>query len=183
VKLSEITTIESHPMAIRQCAEYLHALKNVEIRESDDTALSAKRVKEMKLKTTAAIANEHAAKKYGLQILEKRIETHKKNFTRFLVLTKRSHDKKESNKASLSFEVANEVGSLADALMTFKNNSINLTKIQSIPIIGKPSEYSIHIDVEWKRRKQYDDAMHQVLLQVKNLNVLGEYKKGKIEYK
>ncbi|HEY5749969.1 MAG TPA: prephenate dehydratase [Chryseolinea sp.] len=183
VKLSEITTIESHPMAIRQCAEYLHALKNVEIRESDDTALSAKRVKEMKLKTTAAIANEHAAKKYGLQILEKRIETHKKNFTRFLVLTKRSNDKKESNKASLSFEVANEVGSLADALMTFKNNSINLTKIQSIPIIGKPSEYSIHIDVEWKRRKQYDDAMHQVLLQVKNLNVLGEYKKGKIEYK
>jgi prephenate dehydratase len=183
VKLSDITTIESHPMAIRQCAEYLHALKNVEIRESDDTALSAKRVKEMKLKTTAAIANEHAAKKYGLQILEKRIETHKKNFTRFLVLTKRSHDKKESNKASLSFEVANEVGSLADALMTFKNNSINLTKIQSIPIIGKPSEYSIHIDVEWKRRKQYDDAMHQVLLQVKNLNVLGEYKKGKIEYK
>ena len=183
VKLSEITTIESHPMAIRQCAEYLHALKNVEIRESDDTALSAKRVKEMKLKTTAAIANEHAAKKYGLQILEKRIETHKKNFTRFLVLTKRSNDKKESNKASISFEVANEVGSLADALMTFKNNSINLTKIQSIPIIGKPSEYSIHIDVEWKRRKQYDDAMHQVLLQVKNLNVLGEYKKGKIEYK
>ena len=137
----------------------------------------------MKLKTTAAIANEHAAKKYGLQILEKRIETHKKNFTRFLVLTKRSNDKKESNKASISFEVANEVGSLADALMTFKNNSINLTKIQSIPIIGKPSEYSIHIDVEWKRRKQYDDAMHQVLLQVKNLNVLGEYKKGKIEYK
>jgi len=183
VKLSEITTIESHPMAIRQCAEYLHALKGVEIRESDDTALSAKRVKEMKLKTTAAIANEHAAKKYGLQILEKRIETHKKNFTRFLVLTKRSNDKKESNKASISFEVANEVGSLADALMTFKNNSINLTKIQSIPIIGKPSEYSIHIDVEWKRRKQYDDAMHQVLLQVKNLNVLGEYKKGKIEYK
>ena len=152
VKLSEITTIESHPMAIRQCAEYLHALKNVEIRESDDTALSAKRVKEMKLKTTAAIANEHAAKKYGLQILEKRIETHKKNFTRFLVLTKRSNDKKESNKASISFEVANEVGSLADALMTFKNNSINLTKIQSIPIIGKPSEYSIHIDVDWKRR-------------------------------
>jgi len=112
-----------------------------------------------------------------------RIETHKKNFTRFLILSKKSNLSLDTNKASLCFEVANEVGSLADALMTFKNNSINLTKIQSIPIIGKPSEYSIHIDVEWKRRKQYDDAMHQVLLQVKNLNVLGEYKKGKIEYK
>jgi len=182
-KLSDIKTIESHPMAIRQCSEFLHALNGVEIRESDDTALSAKRVKEFKLKNTAAIANEFAAKKFGLQILEKRIETHKKNFTRFLVLTKRTNGKIESNKASLCFEVANEVGSLADALMTFKNNSINLTKIQSIPIIGRPSEYSIHIDVEWKRRKNYDTAMSEVLRQVKNLNVLGEYKKAKIEYK
>lgn len=183
VKLSDLKVIESHPMAIRQCSEYLHALPGIEIRESDDTALSAKRVSELKSKTTAAIANEWAAKKYGLQILERRIETHKKNFTRFLILTKRSNGQAESNKASLCFEVANEVGSLADALMTLKNNSINLTKIQSIPIIGRPSEYSIHIDVEWKRRKNYDDAMHQVLRQVKNLNVLGEYKKGKIEYK
>lgn len=183
VKLSDLKCIESHPMAIRQCSEYLHALNGVEIRESDDTALSAKRVKELKLKDTAAIANEHAAKMFGLEILEKRIETHKKNFTRFLILTKRGNGVVDSNKASLCFEVANEVGSLADALMTFKNNSINLTKIQSIPIIGKPSEYSIHIDVEWRKRKNYDEAMCQVLRQVKNLNVLGEYKKAKIEYK
>ena len=183
VKLSDIRSIESHPMAIRQCTEFLHQLKGVEIRESEDTALSAKRVKELKLKDTAAIANEQAAKKYGLQILEKRIETHKKNFTRFLILTKRSTKTTDANKASMSFEVANEVGSLADALTTFKNNSINLSKIQSIPIIGKPSEYSIHVDVEWKRRKNYDTAMHEVMRQVKNLNVLGEYKKAKIEYK
>lgn len=183
VKLTDIKTIESHPMAIRQCTDFLFALKGVEIRESDDTALSAKRVKELKLKETAAIANEFAAKKFGLQILEKRIETNKKNFTRFLVLSKRSNGAADSNKASLCFEVANEVGSLADALTTFKDNSINLTKIQSIPIIGKPSEYSIHIDVEWRRRKNYDDAMRQVLRQVKNLNVLGEYRKAKIEYK
>lgn len=182
-KITDIKTIESHPMAIRQCSEFLHSLNGVEIRESDDTALSAKRVKELKLKNTAAIANEFAAKKYGLTILEKRIETHKKNFTRFLVLAKRSNGKIESNKASLCFEVANEVGSLADALMTFKNNSINLTKIQSIPIIGRPSEYSIHIDVEWKRRKNYDTAMQEIIRQVKNLNVLGEYKKAKIEYR
>jgi prephenate dehydratase len=183
VKIEDLKCIESHPMAIRQCTEYLHALPGVEIRESDDTALSAKRVKELKLKDTAAIANEFAAKKFGLQILEKRIETHKKNFTRFLVLTKRNNNNTSSNKASMCFEVANEVGSLADALMTFKNHSINLSKIQSIPIIGKPSEYSIHVDVEWKKRKNYDDALKQVLRQVKNLNVLGEYKKAKIEYK
>lgn len=183
VKLGDIKCIESHPMAIRQCSEFIHSLNKIEVRESDDTALSAKRVKELGLKDTAAIANEYAAKKFGLEILEKRIETHKKNFTRFLILQKRGNGSAESNKASLSFEVANEVGSLAEALMTFKNNNINLTKIQSIPIIGKPSEYSIHIDVEWKQRKNYDDALRTVLRQVKNLNVLGEYKKAKFEYK
>lgn len=183
VKLSDITSIESHPMAIRQCSDFLYRLNGVQILESEDTALSARKVKEQKLKTTAAIANEYAAKKFGLTILEKRIETHKKNFTRFLILTRKIKTSADSNKASLYFEVANEVGSLAEALMTFKNNSINLSKIQSIPIIGKPSEYSIHIDVEWRKRKSYDVALGEVLRQVKNLNVLGEYKKAKIEYK
>lgn len=182
VRREDIRCIESHPMAIRQCAEYINSLTGIEVRESDDTALSAKRVKELKLKDTAAIANEFAAKKYGLEILEKRIETHKKNFTRFLVLSKRKHAAVESNKASLSFEVAHEVGSLAETLMVFKNHNINLTKIQSIPIIGKPSEYSIHVDIEWKKRKSYDDAIHEILRQVRNLNILGEYKRGKIGY-
>jgi prephenate dehydratase len=183
VKLSDIKSIESHPMAIRQCSDFLFRLKNVEIRESDDTAVSAKKVKEKKLTDTAAIANEHAAKKYGLQILEKRIETNKKNFTRFLILTKGRQILKDANKASLCFEVADEVGSLADALMTLRNNQINLSKIQSIPIIGRPSEYSIHIDVEWKKRKSYDESIKQVLRQVRNLNILGEYRKAKIEYR
>ena len=183
VTLKDIRNIESHPMAIRQCSDYLYRLNGVQLMESEDTALSARKVKDQKLRTTAAIANEYAAKKFGLNILEKRIETHKKNFTRFLILTRKSNSVPECNKASMSFEVANEVGSLAEALMTFKTHNINLTKIQSIPIIGKPSEYSIHVDVEWKKRKSYDTAMQQVLRQVRNLNILGEYKKAKIEYK
>jgi prephenate dehydratase len=182
-KLEQIKTIESHPMAIRQCSDFLHRLHGVEIRESDDTALSAKRVAEKKLKGVAAIANEFAAKKFGLEIIEKRIETHKKNFTRFLILSRSNGSPADSNKASISFEVANEVGSLAEALMTFKTNSINLTKIQSIPVVGKPSEYSIHVDLEWKSRKKYESAMRVVMRQVRNLNVLGEYKKAKLEYK
>lgn len=182
-KIEQLKTIESHPMAIRQCSDYLQRLDGVEIRESDDTALSAKKIGDKKLKGVAAIANEFAAKRFGLEILEKRIETHKKNFTRFLILSRRNGTPDGADKASISFEVANEVGSLADALMTFKANSINLTKIQSIPVIGKPSEYSIHVDLEWKNRKKYDVAMRTVMRQVRNLNVLGEYKKGKIEYK
>ncbi len=181
-KLEQIKTIESHPMAIRQCNDFLYRLNGVEIRESDDTALSARRVAEKKLKGVAAIANEFAARRFKLEIVEKRIETHKKNFTRFLILSRSNGSPADSNKASISFEVANEVGSLAEALMTFKTNSINLTKIQSIPVVGKPSEYSIHVDLEWKSRKKYDTAMKTVMRQVRNLNVLGEYKKAKIEY-
>lgn len=182
VELSSIKVIESHPMAIRQCSDYLHQLPNIEIRESDDTAWSAKKIKEKKLLDTAAIANEQAAKKYGLTILEKRIETNKKNFTRFLILSKKEGIQKGGNKASLSFEVANEVGSLADALMTFKNQKINLSKIQSVPIIGKPSEYTIHVDVEWGNRKSYDEAIHHLIRQVRNLNIMGEYKKATIKF-
>jgi prephenate dehydratase len=148
VKLSDIKSIESHPMAIRQCSEFLHSLQDVEIRESDDTALSAKHVKESKRTDLAAIANEFAAKKFGLKILERRIETHKKNFTRFLILSRKQPAVADGNKASLYFEVSHEVGSLADVLMTFKTNKLNLTKIQSIPIIGRPQEYSFHLDVE-----------------------------------
>jgi len=181
--LEDIKTVESHPMAIRQCFEYLHKLNGVELRESDDTAISAKKVAEKKLKATAAIANELAAKKFGLEILGRRIETHKKNFTRFLVLARNNDTKNDTNKASLCFEVFNEVGSLADVLTVFKSHQINLSKIQSIPVIGKPQEYSIHVDVEWSERSNYDNAMKQVQKQTHNLSVLGEYKKGKIEYK
>lgn len=181
-RLSDISTIESHPMAIRQCADYLQRLQHVEIRESDDTAWSAKKIKTQKLKDIAAIANEQAAKKFGLAIIEKSIETHKKNFTRFLMLSKKDVAQRGANKASLSFEVSNEVGSLADVLMVFKGESVNLSKIQSIPIIGKPNEYTIHIDVEWKARKSYEGAIRQVLRQVRNLNVMGEYKKAAIKF-
>lgn len=181
-QLKDIKVIESHPMAIRQCTDFLHRLSGVEIRESDDTALSARKVSQSGVRHMAAIANERAAKLFGLETVEKRIETHKKNFTRFLILSRRTRPAADSNKASMSFEVAHAVGCLADALQTFKKNQINLTKIQSIPIIGKPSEYSIHVDLEWKSRKQYDQAIREVLGQVRNLNILGEYKKAKIEY-
>lgn len=181
VAMQNIRQIESHPMAIRQCAEFLHALPGVAIRESEDTAFSARRIRDEKLKDTAAVANEQAAKKFGLHILERRIETHKKNFTRFLMLSREANGL-GANKATLCFEVRNEAGSLADILTIFKQHQINLTKIQSVPIIGKPSEYSIHVDVEWRQRKQYDQALKVVLRQVRNLNILGEYKKANIQF-
>jgi prephenate dehydratase len=180
VRLEDIRTIESHPMAIRQCSDFLHALGGVEIRESDDTALSAQHIRTHDLRSTAAIANERAAERFRLDILRKRIETHQKNFTRFLILSKNGSSPKKSNKASLWFEIPNTVGSLADTLVILKNHRLNLSRIQSIPILGRPDEYSMHVDVEWRLRANYDDAMRQVTQQVHNLNVLGEYMKGKM---
>jgi len=182
VSIKDIHQIESHPMAIRQCSEFLHSLDKVEVRESDDTALSARRISELGLTTTAAIANEQAAKKFGLKILARGIETNKKNFTRFLVLTKDKSEQALANKATLCFEVANQVGSLADVLTVLKQHNINLSKIQSVPIIGRPSEYTIHIDVEWSKKSNYFEAMKETKRQVKNLNIFGEYKKALVKF-
>ncbi|MBL7863683.1 MAG: prephenate dehydratase [Cyclobacteriaceae bacterium] len=183
VAIRDIRTVESHPMAIRQCTDFLHQFGDtVSIRESDDTALSARRISQLGLRDVAAIANDRAAEKYGLLILEKRIETNKKNFTRFLILSKTPGVGADSNKASLSFEVTNQAGSLADVLMIFKKHSINLTKIQSIPILGRPWEYSIHVDVEWTVREDYNKAMQDVMRHTRNMNILGEYKKGEIKF-
>ena len=181
-RMKDIKVIESHPMAIRQCAEFLQQLTDVAIRESDDTAFSAKSIRDNKLKNVAAIANTQAAEKFGLEIIERRIETHRKNFTRFLVLTKPGTQVPGSNKASLAFEVANEVGSLANVLAIFRDHRINLTKIQSIPIVGRPQEYTIHVDVEFESRKHYDDAMKKVMRESRNLSILGEYKKATIRF-
>lgn len=181
-RLRDIRTVESHPMAIRQCTEFLQQLPGISVRESEDTALSAQRIRDKHLTDVAAIANAQAAEKFGLQILERRIETHRKNFTRFLVLTRSRTEVPASNKASLSFEVANEAGSLANVLDIFRDESINLSKIQSIPIVGRPQEYTIHVDVEWARRPAYDKAMRQVMRKTRNLNVLGEYKKATVNF-
>lgn len=183
VRLRDIRCVESHPMAIRQCFEYLHALEGVTIRESDDTALSAKRIADEKLADTAAIGSASAAEVFGLRIIARRIETNRRNFTRFLVLGREPKKTRDSNKASLSFEVANRVGSLADALTMFKQHSINLSRIQSIPILGRPAEYSMHVDVEWTRRRNFDDALSLLRQTVLGLRVLGEYRRAAMRFR
>jgi prephenate dehydratase len=181
VKKHEINFVHSHPIAIRQCAEFLWSLPNVKIIEKEDTALCAKEIAEQKMTDVAAIASESAAQKFKLNILEKGIETNKKNFTRFLVLNKQDIHSENNNKASLSFQLQHRSGSLADALMIFKENEINLTKIQSVPVMGKPYEYSFHIDLEWENYSNYTKALNYLIKIVSNLTVFGEYKKGDIQ--
>lgn len=178
VKLKDIKHIESHPIAIRQCEEFLSELEGVRITEGSDTAATAKMIAERKLTDTAAIAGTLAAEIYGLEILEKRIETNKKNATRFLVLSNEVVEHKNANKASLSFQRGNTVGSLATILQCFAEQNINLSKIQSMPVIGKRNEYDFFVDVEWKKQSDYEAAIRKVLKHSVNFNIMGEYIKN-----
>lgn len=180
-KPAQITDIYSHPVAIEQCAEYLEKYyPNVEKHENIDTAAAAKLVHEKKMVHAAAIGNLRSAELYGLEVLETGIETNKKNYTRFLILSKHGNKTEGTNKASICFEVGHFHGALARVLNTFAENEINLTKIQSVPIIGKPNEYTFHVDIEWEKPEKYDHAIHQVLKSASSLSILGEYVRAEI---
>jgi prephenate dehydratase len=185
-ELGDIKEILSHPMAIQQCHEFLNPLRrnNVRLIDSEDTALSAKRIGENKLRGTAAIASDLAAELYGLKILARSIETNKSNFTRFLVVSneKSYHEhtlSKTLNKASIDFKLPNENGSLSRVLSVLAFYKINLSKIQSLPIVGKEWEYMFYADLVYSDYKTYRLALDAIRPLTIDLDVLGEYEKGK----
>src|SRR5476651_392587 len=176
VAFEDVKYVTSHPIAIRQCVDFFDEYPHLKIVESSDTAACAKRIHDEQLTDTVAIANTLAAKLYGLDVLERRIESNKKNFTRFLILTHHENiEKKQANKASLCFQVGNKVGALAKVLNIFAEEGVNMSKIQSMPILGKRNEYNFYVDIEWDEAKQYDTAIRQILKYTHNFNILGEY--------
>jgi len=183
VKFEDIKYVTSHPIAIRQCVDFFDEYPHLKVVESSDTAACAKRIRDENLTDTVAIANTLAAKLYQLDILERRIESNKKNFTRFLILTHHDNvEKKDNNKASLCFQVSNQVGALAKVLQIFAEQNVNMSKIQSMPVLGKRNEYNFYVDIEWDNNKQYDIAIRQVLKYTHNFNILGEYQRHDDEY-
>lgn len=178
VKFKDIKYVQSHPIAIRQCSDFFDEFPHLQVIESNDTAACAKKIREENLTDTVAIANQLAAKLYDLQVMERRIESNKKNFTRFLILADKPIGSTESNKASLSFQVGNSVGSLAEVLNIFSEHKINLSKIQSMPVLGKRNEYNFYVDIEWKNQSDYDLAIRKVLKHTVNFTIMGEYLKN-----
>ncbi len=181
VERKDIKEIYSHPVSFMQCNEYLEQnFPGVETKELGDNAMVVKKIADEKLTNAAAISNIRSAELYGLNILDTGIETNKKNYTRFLILAKHGNPSKGNNKASICFEVGHFYGSLAKVLTILGENEINLAKIQSVPIIGKPNEYTIHVDIEWDSMEKYERAIHAVLKNVSSLSILGEYKQGEL---
>lgn len=178
VKFEDIKYVTSHPIAIRQCSDFLDDFPKLQVIESSDTAACAKKIREENLTDTVAIANNLAAELYGLEVMERRIESNKKNYTRFLILTNKADDSVAYNKASLSFQVGNSVGSLAQVLNILSDHNINLSKIQSMPVLGKRNEYNFYVDIEWKNQPDYDTAIRKVLKHTVNFTIMGEYVKN-----
>jgi len=187
-KLSDIKEVWSHPMAILQCRKFFRNHPNIKLIEEKDTAEVAKRIHDENLKGIAAIASKEAAKIFNLQVIRDDIQTIKHNSTRFFILKKEkktpNHESKmkgTKNKASIKFITKHNKGSLAEVLDIFAKHDINLTKIQSMPIIDKPWNYAFFIDLIIDDFKLYENALHLLGKKVNHLKVLGEYHENSLE--
>lgn len=181
--IHEITEVLSHPIALMQCGSFLGNLPKVKIVEHEDTALAAKDIAEKNLVGTAAICSRKAAEIYGLEILASGIETNKHNFTRFLVIaapwvTEDIQKGEVVNKASIVFTLPHTEGSLSKVLSVFSFYGVNLTKIQSLPIIGREWEYQFYIDVKYSDHHRYRQSIDAIRPLISELRILGEYPEG-----
>jgi prephenate dehydratase len=178
-KLEDINQVNSHYMALNQCRNYLRNYPKMRLVESEDTALSIKQIAKHRVGTVAAIGSKLAAEYYGLEIISEGIETNKNNYTRFLILEiPKRFDNKDYNKASLALTLPHRKGSLAIILNIISFYDINLTKIESVPIIGEPWHYLFYIDVQFNSEDSYHRMIDALKPLINDINVLGEYSSG-----
>jgi prephenate dehydratase len=179
-KIEDITEVHSHPIALLQCAVFFSQYPHIKLVESVDTAETAQRIQEQQLKGIGAVAAPIAAEMYGLEIIAAGIHTIKSNKTRFVILKNESKElsKEKINKASIKFELEDLQGGLAKVLNALNVCQLNLTKIQSLPIIESPFQYSFFVDVVFEKYKYYEKAKEILELMTTHFKVLGEYRKG-----
>lgn len=182
-KIEDLKIVRSHYMALMQCAEFLEKYPHIKIEEGVDTADSARDIRAENQVGVGAIAGMYAAELYDLEVLAESIETFKQNYTRFMIIGKTpNEDSEELEKATLSFQLHNEVGSLSKVLSLFNEFDINMTKIQSLPRLGFPDEYTFYVDCDWKEFKDFKESIKKIKTMVSDLQVLGVYKKGDVFY-
>lgn len=180
--LGDIREVWSHPMALLQCRKFFREHPEIKLIEEKDTAEVARRIQRENIQGVAAVASKRAADLFNLNIISSDIQTIKHNSTRFFVLKKSKnapyHPSKVENikdKSSIKFVTQHNKGSLAEILDIFAKHDINLTKIQSLPIIDTPWSYAFFIDLVIDDFVLYKNALHLISKKVKHLKVLGEY--------
>ncbi|MBL4662644.1 MAG: prephenate dehydratase [Flavobacteriaceae bacterium] len=174
----DIFEVHSHPVALLQCKDYLRKFPpQFKVIEGKDTASEAKRIKENNLAGVAAIAGKQVAERYGLKILDSNIQDIKENQTRFVLIGKRGTvlSKRSPDKATIKFVLGSEVGTLSQTLQVLVSYDINLTKIQSLPMLGTPWKYSFFVDVTFADAQKFYDAMESLESVVKELKIVGAY--------
>ncbi len=180
--LSDIREVRSHPMALLQCREFLKTQPQITMVEDVDTAETAKRIQEKQWRGVGAIAPKVAAELYNLEIIASDIQTIKNNATRFIIVktTNKELPRKEINKASLRFLTDHKRGSLATVLNVMSDCNLNLTKIQSLPVIETPWKYAFFVDVTFEAYEHFDKAKSLLTIMSEDFRVLGEYKNVRI---
>jgi prephenate dehydratase len=176
VELSEIRRVISHPQALAQCYRYLHALPNVTTEVVYDTAGSVKMVKEQGDRSVAGVASRRAAEVYGMQVLAEGIEDDSANFTRFLAISQQAVVPQGEAKTSIVFAMRNVPGALFKAMSVFALRDIDLTKIESRPLVGKVWEYLFYVDLAGSTQDpNVQRALENLAEYTSLLRVLGAY--------
>jgi prephenate dehydratase len=174
-----VRSVYSHPQALGQCEDFLRSLKRASVVAYYDTAGAAKMIREQHRRDAAAIASVRAARAYGLSILKRNVESNHHNYTRFIVLSRRADRSVREEKTSLVFAAKNVPGALFKALAVFALREINMLKIESRPLVGKPWEYLFYLDIQGSPS---DSLVQQALRHLNELTtfvrVLGAYPVG-----
>ena len=183
-KLADVKEVNSHPIALMQCADYLETLPDIKKVEKEDTAMSARWIAENKLEGHGAVCSKAAAETYGLEVLVEGIETNKRNFTRFLAIADPWNAEEilsgvVKNKSSLVFALPHTSGSLSKVLTILSFYDMNLSKIQSLPIIGREWEYLFYVNLTYSDYTRYKQALDAIIPLTKDLKILGEYAEGR----
>ncbi|WP_445738494.1 prephenate dehydratase [Mariniflexile sp.] len=179
--IKEIKEVYSHPMALLQCMEFFKLHPHIKLIEDKDTAEVAQRIQEKQLKNVGAIASTIAAEIFELDILAHSIQTIKHNETRFVIVKRTNSEVPENqiNKASVRFEADHKRGSLAAILNVMSDCKLNLTKIQSLPIVETPWKYAFFVDVTFETYEEFKKAKSIIDIMAQGFKVLGEYKNAK----
>lgn len=177
--IKEIDEVFSHPMALLQCKSFFQNYPHIRLVESEDTAEEAHLISKDKLKKRGAIASKEAANIYNLTIYASSIQTIKNNITRFFIIQKKDSfvNEKKINKASLKFILDHQRGSLAAVLNVMSDCQLNLTKIQSLPVIETPGKYAFFVDVTFDDFSYYNKARKLIEIMASKFKILGEYSK------
>jgi prephenate dehydratase len=178
--VADITEVASHPMALLQCKDFFATQPHIKLIEDADTAEVAQRIAGKQIRGLGAIASRTAATLYGLEIVAPNIHSIANNATRFVVVKTTPNSSEDINKASLKFVLDHKRGSLAAVLNVLSDCKLNLTKIQSMPVVETPWKYSFFVDVTFNEVTFYTKTIKLLEIMTESLKVLGTYKNQRI---